>query len=150
MEKHVPLTEMPDENGSDQRRSVGGRGEDVAALYLRRQGCTILARRWYAHPGEIDIIASCPSRPMGTDALSFERSPTLAFVEVRTRHGHEGMAEESISQRKASSMVSAAYAYMAAHNIDPEATAWRIDLVGVTMLGGKVTDINWVKGAIEE
>ncbi|HEY0072137.1 MAG TPA: YraN family protein [Chloroflexia bacterium] len=91
---------MPDENDNDQRRTVGGRGEDVVALYLRRQGCTILARRWYAHPGEIDIIASCPSRPMGTDALSFERSPTLAFVEVRTRHGHEGLAEESISQRK--------------------------------------------------
>ncbi|MDQ3704809.1 MAG: YraN family protein [Chloroflexota bacterium] len=144
---------MADESGnnsSDQRRTVGGRGEDIAALYLRRRGCTILARRWYANPGEIDIIASCPSRPMGTDALSLERSPTLAFVEVRTRHGHEGLAEGSISQRKANSMVSAAYAYMAAHNLDPEAVPWRIDLVAVTMLGGKVTDINWVKGAIEE
>lgn len=141
---------MSDDTNNDQRRSVGGRGEDVAALYLRRRGCAILARRWYTNPGEIDIIASCPSRPMGTDALSIERSPTLAFVEVRTRHGHEGMAEESISQRKASSMVSAAYAYMAAHNIDPEAAPWRIDLVAVTMLGGKVTGINWVKSAIEE
>ena len=96
---------MPDESDNDQRRTVGGRGEDVAALYLRRRGCTILARRWYANPGEIDIIASCPSRPMGTDALSMERSPTLAFVEVRTRLGHEGMAEESISQRKPRGML---------------------------------------------
>lgn len=87
---------------------------------------------------------------MGTDALSLERAATLAFVEVRTRHGHEGMAAESISQRKAGSMVSAAYSYMAAHNLDPEAIPWRIDLVAVTMLGGTVTDINWVKGAIEE
>ncbi|MDQ5824026.1 MAG: YraN family protein [Chloroflexota bacterium] len=43
---------MPDESDSNQRRTVGGRGEDIAALYLRRRGCTILARRWYANPCE--------------------------------------------------------------------------------------------------
>jgi putative endonuclease len=143
---------MPDpppssDNPASLRRSIGGRGEDVAALYLRRMGCTILARRWYANPGEIDIIARCPANSPAHEAA--EPPSTLAFIEVRTRHGQPGLAEESISPHKAASMIAAAYAYMQAHDIDPEATPWRIDLVAVTMSGYKVTNINWAKGALE-
>jgi Holliday junction resolvase-like predicted endonuclease len=75
---------------------------------------------------------------------------TLAFVEVRTRHGHAGLAEESIAQRKALSMAEAAYAYMAAHNLDPEATRWRVDLVAISMSATRIKSINWIKGALDE
>ncbi len=74
----------------------------------------------------------------------------LAFVEVRTRHGREGLAEESISPRKANSMIAAAYAYMSTHSLDAEATPWRIDLVAIAVSGRAITAINWVRGAIEE
>jgi hypothetical protein len=47
-------------------------------------------------------------------------------------------------------MASAAYAYMAAHNVDPDATPWRIDLIAVSMSGMAVTGINWIRGAIDE
>jgi len=69
---------------------------------------------------------------------------------VRTRHGRTGLAEESISKRKASSMVSAAYAYMDAHSLDPERDAWRIDLVAISLSGSRITAINWVQGALDE
>ena len=120
---------------------TGRKGEDRAAGYLASQGCTILARNWQAHPGEIDIIIECPSLA--------GREPALAFVEVRTRHGRQGLAEESISPRKAASMVAAAYAYMQAHDIDPEAVPWRIDLVSIALEGNRST-INWIKNAINE
>ena len=125
--------------------ATGRRGEDVAARYLVRHGCTILARNWRANPGEVDIIAECP--PLSPGA---ENERELAFVEVRTRHGREGLAEESISRRKASSMVAAAYAYMAASDLDPETTPWRIDLVAIAMWGGTVTSIHWVRGALDQ
>ena len=124
---------------AEEKGSTGQKGEELAANYLVRQGCKVLARNWRANPGEVDIIAECPGP-----------EPVLAFVEVRTRHGRTGLAEESISKRKAASMVSAAYAYMEAHSLDPEVTHWRIDLVAVSVSGAKVSAINWVQGALDE
>jgi Holliday junction resolvase-like predicted endonuclease len=73
-----------------------------------------------------------------------------AFVEVRTRHGLPGLAEGSISRRKATSMASAAYDYLSSRNLDPDATPWRIDLVAISMSGDSVNSINWIQGAISE
>ncbi|MGA7730160.1 MAG: YraN family protein [Chloroflexia bacterium] len=120
--------------------ATGEKGEDRATRYLLSQGCAVIARNWHAHPGEIDIVARCPYEGGGD---------VLAFVEVRTRHGRPGLAEESISPRKAASMAAAAYAYMAAHELDPERTNWRIDLVTVA-LDANVTTVNWIKGALPD
>ena len=127
---------------ADKGRAATGRaGEDAATRHLEAQGCKVLARNWRANPGEIDIVAECPPSPG-------ESQPTLAFVEVRTRHGEPGFAEESITPRKAASMAAAAYAYMTAHDIDPESTPWRIDLVAVTVRGSRILDLNWSQGAL--
>ena len=126
-----------------ERSTTGRAGEDAAAGYLARHGCDIIARNWRTNPGEVDIIA-------WHHEAGREGQGTLVFVEVRTRHGEKGTAEESISPRKAASMVTAAYAYMAANNLDPERTAWRIDLVGVAMRGTDILSINWVQNALEE
>jgi putative endonuclease len=127
---------------ADTRRAATGReGEDAAARYLEAQGCRVLARNWRANPGEIDIVAECPPPPG-------ETRPTLAFVEVRTRSGEPGLAEESITERKAASMAAAAYAYMLAHDIDPESTLWRIDLIAVTLRANRIFDLNWSPGVL--
>ncbi len=142
---------MSDEQGkSGGRVSTGRRGEDVAALFLRRRGCTILARNWQAHPGEVDIIAGCPVEQQAPASDAPAQVRVLAFVEVRTRHGRTGLAEESLSPRKVNSMASAAYAYMEGRGIDPESTLWRIDLIAIAMSGRTITAINWVQGAVEE
>jgi putative endonuclease len=101
----------------------------------------VLARNWRANPGEIDIVAECPPAPG-------ESQPTLAFVEVRTRRGEPGLAEESITPRKAANMSAAAYAYMLAHDVDPESTPWRLDLVAVTVRGTRILDLNWSQGVL--
>jgi len=124
---------------AEEKGSTGQKGEELAANYLMRHGCTVLTRNWRANPGEVDIIAECP----GPETV-------LAFVEVRTRHGRTGLAEESISRRKAASMMSAAYAYMEAHGIDPEVTYWRVDLIAISIAGPKITSINWVRGVLDE
>ncbi len=136
---------------SDQARSnaaTGRGGEDAAARYLARQGCSVVARNWRAGQGEIDLVAECPTdNPGVSNAIPYT---ILAFVEVRTRHGRAGLAEESISRRKAASMAEAAYAYMTTHDLDPEAIAWRIDVVAISMSGTGVRSINWIKGAVDE
>lgn len=128
---------------STSRGSTGGRGEDAAALYLVRRGCAILARNWRANPGEVDIVAECPTG-------SVLPQQTLAFVEVRTRRGQRGLAEESISRRKAANMAAAAYSYLEGHGLDPERTPWRIDLIAISMSHSDITSINWVQGAVNE
>lgn len=120
--------------------ATGEKGEERAARYLVSQGCTIIERNWQAHPGEIDIVAECPYEKGGV---------IVVFAEVRTRHGREGLGEESISRRKAASMTSAAYSYMEAHNIDPEQAGWRIDLITIALQGTRTT-LNWIKGAIPD
>lgn len=135
---------------------TGRMGEDAAARYLSNRGCIILARNWLAHPGEVDIIARCPAgraafreRDSGyLDEASTQ--PVLAFIQVRTRHGREGLAEESISRRKAASMASAAFSYMSANGLDLNTIHWRIDLVAVAVSGDDLLGINWVQGAIGE
>jgi putative endonuclease len=124
------------------RATTGRTGEDAVAGYMARHGCAILARNWRANPGEVDIIALCKG-------VGSSDGGTLVFAEVRTRHGERGMAEQSISRRKASSMVSAAYAYMAAHELDPETTAWRIDLLAVAMRRSSIVSINWIQNALQ-
>lgn len=147
---------MPSDSGQEQAKannSTGQRGEEAATRYLVRQGCSILARNWRAGHGEIDIIVHCPPEATTPSyaGSSMEAPRTmLAFVEVRTRHGRAGLAEESISKRKATSMAAAAYSYMAEHDLDPDATAWRIDLVGISMSSTGITSINWIKGALDE
>lgn len=37
--------------------ALGRRGEDAAAVYLRREGMRILARNWTCGDGELDIVA---------------------------------------------------------------------------------------------
>jgi putative endonuclease len=141
--------------GQDDARSqpdsaaTGQAGEEVAARYLAGQGCAILARNWRANPGEVDIIARCPARKE-SGSKEQEARATLAFIEVRTRHGRKGLAEESISRRKAASMASAAYAYMAANGLDTETTPWRIDVLAVSLAGDDMASVNWVQGAIDE
>jgi putative endonuclease len=136
-------------------RETGQIGERLAADYLTNQGCVILARNWRANPGEIDIVARCPLEGMrgvddGSGLLLDHERDILAFVEVRTRHGEVGRAEESVSRRKAAGMVSAALQYIAAHNLDPDDTPWRIDVVAVAISGDRLASINWAQGAIGE
>jgi len=49
---------------------LGRAGETFSAIWLERQGYTIVARNWRTRTGEIDIIA--------------EKDNTLIFVEVKT------------------------------------------------------------------
>ncbi|MEG4207131.1 YraN family protein [Microcoleus sp. Pol7_A1] len=71
---------------SPNSRDIGTLGEKLVAEWLQQQGWEILHRQWHCRWGEIDIIA------LGRDeeseknrVLPNHKSPTLAFVEVKTR-----------------------------------------------------------------
>ena len=72
------------------RKTLGRRGEDVAARFLRRLGYKILARSRRLDPGELDLVAL--------------DGRTIVFIEVKTRQsqqaGHPAEAVDDIKQRR--------------------------------------------------
>lgn len=80
-------------------KSIGSRGEDAAAKYLKRHGYRILARHLDSPLGELDIIA--------VDGR------TIVFVEVKTRSSSAaGSPADAIDPRKQQRMTQAALAYL--------------------------------------
>jgi len=121
------------------RRSVqddhGRVGEDLAHRYLRRHGCTVVARN-YRTPsgsGEIDIIAW--------------HGTTLVFVEVKTRSRTDyGLPEDAVDSEKQARLQRAGRDYARRAKVDWRRT--RFDIVSVYL--GEMNRWNrmeWIRGA---
>ena len=102
------------------RQSLGHLGESIAAVYLEKQGYSIIERNCHTPYGEIDLIT--------------QREGVIVFVEVKTRSTRSfGPPEISITPQKQEHMRSAAAYYIQQH---PElATDWRIDAIAIQMQG---------------
>lgn len=115
------------------RAADSGRiGEDLAHRYLRRRGCTIVARNYRprAGGGEIDLVA-------------WQRD-TLVFVEVKTRATAEfGTPDRAVDLEKEHHLRRAARDYARRSGVD-----WlkvRFDIVSVVL--GKPPQIEWIQDA---
>lgn len=78
----------------------------IAEKYIKN-GYQILARNWYHHPAEIDIIA--------------QKDDLLIFVEVKARSSNDFInPEEAVNAKKKSLIVRAANAYIEEKDLDLE------------------------------
>jgi putative endonuclease len=118
------------------RRSLGndhGRmGEDLAHRYLRRHGCTVVARNYRTRSGsgEIDLVAW--------------HGKALVFVEVKTRATAEfGEPDRAVDAEKQANLHRAARDYARRANIDWEKA--RFDIVSVVL--GTPVRIEWMREA---
>lgn len=97
-------------------KSLGKRGEDAAARFLKRQGLRIIERGHDSPLGEIDIIAI--------------DDRTVVFVEVKTRTSSDtGHPTEAIDATKQRRMTQAALAYLKSKQLLQNAA--RFDVVAV-------------------
>ena len=117
------------------RRAMAGDhgrvGEDLAHRYLRRQGCTIVARNYRTRSGsgEIDVVA-------------WQRE-TLVFVEVKTRDSAEfGAPDRAVDADKERHLRTAARDYARRAGVDWERT--RFDIVSVVLHPRR---IEWIRDA---
>lgn len=116
------------------RQTLGQRGEQLAANYLKRQGYTILMTNWRCSQGEIDIIA--------------RQEKTLVLVEVRTRRSGLEDAFASIGPRKRAVLERMAYLYLAEHDLAAD-TDWRIDVIAVTFTAQTTPQIEHIEDALD-
>ena len=85
---------------ADPRQVLGRDGESAACAELLARGYVILARRFRAPHGEIDIVA--------------RDGPTIVFVEVKTRRdGAYGGGAAAVTWRKQRKIVRVAEAFLA-------------------------------------
>lgn len=107
-------------------KSLGERGEDYAARYLKRLGYHVVGRHVDLHVGELDIVAVDP----GAD-----RGRTVVFVEVKTRASDAaGAPAEAVDDERQHRMTRAAQAYLKSHGL-LEYPA-RFDVVALTWPDG--------------
>jgi putative endonuclease len=86
------------------RIELGKTGEDLACRELERRGYAIIARRYRTRSGEIDIVA--------------QDGPTLVFVEVKARDGHEyGDGAEAVTPLKRRRITRLAEDYLARNHV---------------------------------
>jgi putative endonuclease len=90
-------------------KSLGKRGEDFAARYLKKRGYKIVGRHVDLHVGELDIIA--------VDCRTHNRR-NIVFVEVKTRTDHDaGTPAEAVDDVRQQRMTRAALAYLKSHGL---------------------------------
>ena len=96
--------------------SLGERGEQQAARYLRRLGYKVLLLRHRQRYGEVDIIAV--------------DDQTVVFVEVKTRRREDrGRAAEAVDAHRQQRLTRAALAFLKSHGLLEYAS--RFDVVEV-------------------
>lgn len=113
-------------------KSLGERGEDLAAKHLRRAKYRILGRNIRAGRNEIDIIA--------------QTGDTVVFVEVRTRAEIDPVPpEDTVNREKQRRIIAGAKAYIAAHPSTD--TYYRFDVIAVILPERHKPIIKWIKNA---
>ncbi len=111
---------------------MGRLGERLACRYLLKLGFDILARRFKANRGELDLIA-------------FEGS-VLVFIEVKTRASREfGDPWVFVDWKKQQRLRLAADEFIARHDLCQY--AYRFDVVSVIAPGSREEDIALYRNA---
>jgi putative endonuclease len=113
--------------------SMGDRGENLAARFLRNLGYRIITRNFRCETGEIDIIA--------------RDGTTLVFVEVKTRAYDDPAPEEQVHDAKQHQLTRVAKIYLSRYGI-PQPPA-RFDVVAVIWPEGRQPIIRHIPHAFE-
>ncbi|HEY2275766.1 MAG TPA: YraN family protein [Steroidobacteraceae bacterium] len=117
------------------RQRSGKRAEDLAAEFLRAQGCEILERNYRRRLGELDLVAR-------------ERD-VLVIAEVRTRaHTAFGSAAASVDRRKQRRITRAAQQLLQ-QRAELARLPVRFDVLVVSDLAAREPRIEWIRHAFE-
>jgi putative endonuclease len=122
---HEPLSHL----------EIGQLGEDIAALWLRKHGRTLLYRNFAAPSGgEVDIV--CRHRD------------TLTFLEVktRTRVDHRRPAD-AVTQEKEHLIQRGARAWL--RLLKQPVAAFRFDIAEVILTNGLAPEVNVIENAFQ-
>ena len=111
-------------------RNLGQCAEHLAAIYLKRQGLSLLKHNFYSPQGEIDLI--------------MVHNHTLVFIEVRLRI--DNSAKESVTLAKQRRIIKTAHQFLAKH---PAYRIWPMRFDVIAMTACSIDAIEWLPDAFE-
>ncbi len=115
-------------------QSIGQQAETWALHYLQQQGLKLVARNFYCHNGEIDLI--------------LKDKEELVFAEVRyRRQKSHGTGIETVNGVKQRKIIRSAEYYL--YNQKLWDHPCRFDVVGVSVDEVMKVEINWEKNAFD-
>jgi putative endonuclease len=116
-------------------KSLGARGEQLAAEHLERLGLRVLARNYRTRYGELDLVATDPG------------GAVIVFVEVKTR-ADGGEPWDSLHAGKREQVRSMASAWLAEVRDRPWAAELRFDAIGISLdARGELVRLDHLEGA---
>ena len=116
------------------RKTLGNRGEEIAATFLIKNGYSILQRNYRRQFGEIDIIAKD-----GED---------LVFIEVKTRTSDMfGTPFHSVHRKKQQQIITTAQEYLVRHNLCDSPV--RFDVISIEFRSEQNPVIELIKNAFD-
>lgn len=119
---------------SSHNLTLGARGEEIAAAYLKGRKFTIIERNFRCKGGEVDIVA--------------RDGKTLVFVEVKTRRTVSfGSPQASVTPFKQRQISKAALTWLAKNRLH-DAPA-RFDVIAITLRDHEVPHIEHIRDAFE-
>lgn len=117
---------------TEQRLALGAYGEEVAAVYLREQGYTLIERNFRCPLGEIDIIA--------------KKRHDLIFVEVKTRRSTLfGLPQDAVGRQKQRQIIRSAQWYLKSPGVSRHHP--RFDVIAILVRPGQMPEINHIQDA---
>ena len=116
------------------KRNIGQQYENLAADYLGKHGCRIIARNFRCQRGEIDLVV--------------QEDRTVAFVEVKYRtNDNFGSAISMVTAAKQRKLIYTAQIFLQQNNKLSSLDA-RFDVVGITpTANGNELEYEWIRGA---
>jgi putative endonuclease len=118
---------------TEKTKTLGEKGEDIAAAFLKKKGYNILFRNYKCSFGEIDIIA--------------KHKKTLSFIEVKTRSTKKyGLPQEAVTSVKQAKISRVALEFVQRYKMDNRAA--RFDVVSVQSLNDGY-EVDLIENAFE-
>jgi putative endonuclease len=119
------------------QKSLGRRGEELAAEHLERLGFQVLSRNYRTRHGELDLVVA--DRAGGT----------IVFVEVKTRAaGGSGVPWDNLHEAKRGQVRAMASAWLSEVRDRPWAAELRFDAIGITLdTRGALVRLDHLEGA---
>ena len=114
-------------------KTLGEKGEEIAAAFLKKKGYNILFRNYKCSFGEIDIIA--------------KHKKILSFIEVKTRSTKKyGLPQEAVTPAKQTKISRVALEFVQRYKMDNRAA--RFDVVSVQYLNDGY-EVDLIENAFE-
>jgi len=125
---------MSDQTPHNDNITLGARGENIAAAFLKGQKYAIIERNYRCKAGEVDIVA--------------REGKTLVFVEVKTRSNTAfGPPQASVTPFKQRQLSKAALTWLAKKKLHD--TSARFDVIAIILREHEVPAIEHIKNAFD-